>query len=102
MSDSTLRDEAREAIHNGAESSEKSFAVFEEHASVLLAAIVDSSDDAIVSKTLDGVITSWNSGAESMCGCPAQMAIGKKITLIVAEGRRLEKGDVLGGFGHGD
>ena len=95
MSDSTLRDEAREAIHNGAESSEKSFAVFEEHASVLLAAIVDSSDDAIVSKTLDGVITSWNSGAERMFGWPAQMAIGKHITLIAPEDRRAEEDDVL-------
>ena len=95
MSDSTLRDEAREAIHNGAESSEKSFAVFEEHASVLFAAIVDSSDDAIVSKTLDGVITSWNSGAERMFGWPAQMAIGKHITLIVPEDWRAEEDDVL-------
>src|SRR5438094_2088424 len=95
MSDSTLRDEAREAIQNGAESYEKSFAVFEEHAPVLLAAIVDSSDDAIVSKTLDGVITSWNSGAERMFGWPAQMAIGKHITLIVPEDRRAEEDDVL-------
>src|SRR5438094_7276257 len=95
MSDSTLRDEAREAIQNGAESYEKSFAVFEEHAPVLLAAIVDSSDDAIVSKTLDGVITSWNGGAERMFGWPAQMAIGKHITLIVPEDRRAEEDDVL-------
>src|SRR5205807_1188710 len=61
----------------------------------LLAAIVDSSDDAIISKTLDGVITSWNKSAERLFGWPAQMAIGKHITLIVPEDRRAEEDDVL-------
>jgi PAS domain S-box-containing protein len=62
---------------------------------VLLAAIVESSDDAIVSKTLDGVITSWNGGAERVFGWPAQMAIGEHISLIVPEDRRAQEDDVL-------
>ncbi|HYH43694.1 MAG TPA: PAS domain S-box protein, partial [Burkholderiales bacterium] len=49
----------------------------------LLAAIVASSEDAIISKTLDGLITSWNKGAEQLLGWPADHAIGQSIHLIV-------------------
>jgi len=53
-----------------------------EETSSLLAAIVRSSDDAIVSNTLDGIITSWNKGAERMFGYSANDAIGKKISML--------------------
>src|SRR5437667_12749674 len=60
-----------------------------------LAAIVDSSNDVIVSKTLDGIITSWNPAAERMFGWTAAEAIGRPITLIVPEAQRAEEGAVL-------
>jgi len=60
-----------------------------------LAAIVVSSGDAIVSKTLDGVIESWNAGAERIFGYTAEEAIGQHITLIIPPDRFGEETDVL-------
>lgn len=60
-----------------------------------LAAIVESSDDAIVSRALDGIITSWNRSAEKMYGYSAEEAIGRHISLIVPAERRSEEDEVL-------
>jgi len=60
-----------------------------------LAAIIESSDDAIVSKTLDGTITSWNSAAERMFGFSALEAIGQSITIIIPEDRLPEESKIL-------
>ena len=59
------------------------------------AAIVESSDDAIVSKDLDGVIKSWNGGAERIFGYTAQEVIGKSITILIPPGRESEEPEIL-------
>ncbi len=64
-------------------------------AAARLAAIVESSNDAIVGKTLDGVITSWNPAAERLFGWSAAEAIGQHITLIIPPDRRAEEDTVL-------
>ena len=64
-------------------------------ATQLLVAIVDSSDDAIVSKSLDGVITSWNAGAERLFGYTAREALDQHVSLIIPFNRRSEEAAIL-------
>src|SRR5258708_16236348 len=73
-----------------------------ERTSALLAAIVGSSDDAIISKNLDGVITSWNKGAERLYGYTQEEAIGQSITLIVPPDRRNEETTILNRLQQGE
>ena len=68
----------------------------------LLAAIVASSDDAIISKNLDGVITSWNKSAERIFGYTPEDAIGQHITLIIPPERHNEESDILGRLRRGE
>jgi PAS domain S-box-containing protein len=60
-----------------------------------LAAIVESSDDAIVSKTLQSVILSWNKGAERLFGYAAEEAIGQPITMLIPPDRLGEEEQIL-------
>lgn len=66
-----------------------------EEASQHLAAIVESSDDAIVSKDLNGIITSWNAGAEKLFGFNAEETINKPITIIIPPDRYHEEQQIL-------
>lgn len=60
-----------------------------------LASIVETSDDAIVSKSLDGVIKSWNKGAERVFGYSAAEAVGQPITIVIPGDRHSEERDIL-------
>ncbi len=60
-----------------------------------LAAIIESSDDAIISKTLEGIITSWNPGAERMFGYLASEAIGKSMLMLFPPDRANEEEEIL-------
>ena len=61
-----------------------------------LAAIVESSDDAIVSKTLAGVVRSWNKGAERVFGYTAEEMIGRSITTVIPPERLSEEASIVG------
>jgi PAS domain S-box-containing protein len=71
-------------------------------AQALLAAIVESSDDAIVSKTLDGVITSWNDGARRLFGYTADEAIGQLVTILIPLERQEEEVVILSRLRRGE
>ena len=73
-----------------------------EEAQRQLAAIVDSSDDAILSKDLDGTITSWNKGAEKLYGYSAEEIVGKPISTLIPPERPDEVSAILGRISRGD
>jgi PAS domain S-box-containing protein len=66
-----------------------------------LAAIVESSDDAIISKTLDGTITAWNHGAEKIFGYSSSEAVGKTMWMILPPELASEETDILARIGRG-
>ncbi|HYN06287.1 MAG TPA: PAS domain S-box protein [Vicinamibacterales bacterium] len=67
-----------------------------------LAAIIESSEDAIVSKTLEGIILSWNAGAERLFGYPSEEAIGRPITLVIPADRLDEEHEIVARIARGE
>jgi PAS domain S-box-containing protein len=66
-----------------------------EFAQYWLSALIESADDAIISKTLQGIITSWNTGAERIFGYTADEVIGKSVTILIPEGHLDEEPAIL-------
>jgi PAS domain S-box-containing protein len=73
-----------------------------ERAQAHLAAIVESSDDAIISKNLDGIIRSWNAGAQRLFGYAADEIVGKPITTLIPRDRQSEEAGILKRLGRGE
>lgn len=73
-----------------------------EHTQARLAAIIDSSEDAIIGKSLDGTISSWNNGAESLFGYKASEVIGKNITILFPKDRFDEEAMILAKIRRGE
>jgi PAS domain S-box-containing protein len=67
-----------------------------------LAAIVDSTDDAVIGKTIDGTIISWNNGAERMYGYTAHEVVGRPISIIIPEDRPDDLPGILKRLGRGE
>jgi PAS domain S-box-containing protein len=67
-----------------------------------LASIIESSDDVIVSKNLDGIITSWNRGAERVFGYTAAEVVGRPITIVIPQDRRSEELEILARIRRGE
>ncbi|HEX8137197.1 MAG TPA: PAS domain S-box protein [Pyrinomonadaceae bacterium] len=67
-----------------------------------LAAIIESAEDAIVSKTLDGIITSWNKGAEHVFGYTAEEAIGQPILMLIPPGHDDEEPSIIARLRRGE
>ena len=73
-----------------------------EEAVARLAAIVESSDDAIIGKNLQGIVTSWNAGAEKMFGYAPSEMIGHSITRLIPPARQDEEAEILGQIKRGE
>ncbi len=67
-----------------------------------LASIVDATDDAIISKSLDGLVASWNAGAERLFGFTAAQAIGRPIAIIIPRDRLDEEREILAAASRGE
>jgi PAS domain S-box-containing protein len=81
---------------------DQSAGVTADEAAQQYAAIIQSSDDAILAKGLDGTISAWNGGAERLFGYTAEEAIGRPITMLIPSDRADEEPNILARIGRGE
>jgi PAS domain S-box-containing protein len=100
-------DETQEQSSGQPEDRQRGPAIGSGDASLWLAALVNSSDNAIISKTLDGIVTSWNAAAQHIYGYSSEEIVGKSISLLIPPDRldefdqimrRLRRGERIGHF----
>ena len=80
---------------NSRSSTDRNLTPSSEEALARLAAIIESSNDAIVSKSLDGIVKTWNKSAERMFGYTSEEMVGKSITIIIPQHRRNEETEII-------
>ena len=71
----------------------------DEETQAKLAAIVESSDDAIIGKTLDGIIATWNESAARLFGYTADEIVGRPVSLLIPQERQHEEANIQGRLG---
>lgn len=98
LSDSAAVEDVSDGLLTDGLASMQELRKLQEH----MSAIVESSDDAIVSKDLSGIIQSWNSGAERLFGYTAEEVIGKPITIIIPAERLTEEPEILSRLQRGE
>jgi PAS domain S-box-containing protein len=94
------RSEDRPVVADAAEFADR--LTTEGRASAWLNAIIESADDAIVSKTLDGIITSWNGGASRIFGYTAEEVIGKPVVILIPPDHQDEEPNILARIRRGE
>ncbi len=102
LSISPIRDKFTRIVGASVIARDQLIQVESEKKKAMLAAIIDSSVDAIISKTLNGIITSWNHGAETILGYTEKDAIGQHITMLIPEDRKQEEEEIISRIRRGE
>ena len=97
-----IHDSSGETVAYGTVTRDLTASKIADHHLRSLASIVESSDDAIASKTLEGIVTSWNKGAERIFGYTDSEMIGRSITTLIPEDRQDEEVEILGRIRRGE
>jgi len=102
LSLSPIKDDKGRIIGTSQIAHDVSFEHQAEEKQSMLAAIIESSEDAIISKTLDGIITTWNKGAEHIFGYTEDEAVGQPITILLPADRLTEEETIIASLRRGE